>query len=133
MSEPNTCDAFISYASADLAFAAEVQRRLAVAGFRVWFEKARLNSGCDWHKEIEAGCQASRVLLPILTPRWKNSEWTKSETYWGRSGAEPVIPLTRLSPQPQELCAYFLCAGRRVFGEQMGKVRQSICVVRHPA
>src|SRR6266480_3051272 len=89
MSESNIYDAFISYASADLIFAAEAQRRLTAAGFHVWFDKTRLNLGCDWHKEIEAGCEASRVLLPVLTPRWQTSEWTKFETY----GAEAVIPL----------------------------------------
>ena len=89
MNEANTYDAFISYASADLAFAEEAHRRLVAAGFRVWFDKARLNPGCDWHKEIEAGCEASRVLLPVLTPRWQKSDWTKFETY----GAEAVIPL----------------------------------------
>lgn len=84
-----TYDAFISYASPDLAFAEEAHRRLTAAGFRVWFDKARLEPGCDWHREIEAGCEASRVLLPVLTPRWKLSDWTKFETY----GAESVIPL----------------------------------------
>jgi hypothetical protein len=29
------------------------------------------------------------VVLPVLTPRWKRSEWTRYETY----GAEAVIPL----------------------------------------
>ena len=82
-------DVFISYASPDLAFAEETHRRLSAAGFRVWFDKARLNPGCDWHREIEAGCEASRIVLPVLTPRWKLSEWTKFETY----GAEAVIPL----------------------------------------
>ncbi len=80
---------FISYASADLALAEVVHRRLTDAGFKVWFDKARLRPGCDWHKEIEAGCEASRVVLPVLTPRWKLSEWTKFETYV----AEAVIPL----------------------------------------
>src|SRR4051812_27163735 len=89
MTASPTYDAFISYASPDLTFAEEVHGRLTAAGFRVWFDKARLELGCDWHKEIEAGCEASRVLLPILTPRWKQSEWTKFETY----GAEAVIPL----------------------------------------
>jgi len=87
--QPASYDAFISYASADRALAEEVYRRLTAAGLKVWFDKLRLNSGCDWHKEIEAGCEASRVLLPLLTPRWKLSEWTRFETY----GAEAVIPL----------------------------------------
>jgi hypothetical protein len=82
-------DVFISYASPDLKFAEALHSRLTDEGFSVWFDVARLNPGCDWHKEIEAGCEAARIILPVLTPRWKQSEWTRYETY----GAEAVIPL----------------------------------------
>jgi hypothetical protein len=51
--------------------------------------RTRLEPGCDWHREIERGCEASRVVLPVLTPRWQSSDWTRFETY----GAEAVIPL----------------------------------------
>lgn len=84
-----TYDVFISYSSSDLAFAEHLHQRLVGAGFCVWFDKARLNPGCDWHQEIEAGCESSRVILPVLTPRWKESKWTKFETY----GADCVIPI----------------------------------------
>ena len=89
MSEADGYDAFISYAHVDLVFAEKAHRRLTAAGFRVWFDRARLKPGFDWHREIEAGCEGSRVLLPVLTPNWQRSEWTKFETY----GAEAVIPL----------------------------------------
>lgn len=82
-------DCFISYASPDLAHAEALHNRLVVAGFSVWFDKARLREGCDWHREIEQGCESSRVILPVLTPKWKLSEWTRYETY----GAETVIPV----------------------------------------
>ena len=82
-------DVFISYKSEDLALAETLHERLRGTGFRIWFDKARLDPGCNWHKEIEAGCEASRVVLPVLTPGWRKSEWTKFETY----GAEVVIPL----------------------------------------
>ena len=82
-------DCFISYASADLAYAEILHQRLVAAGFSVWFDKARLREGCDWHREIEDGCEASRVLLPVLTPRWQLSEWTRYETY----GAEAIVPV----------------------------------------
>jgi Tfp pilus assembly protein PilF len=82
-------DCFLSYASHDLAHAEAIYARLKDAGFTVWFDKARLDPGCDWHREIEQGCENSRVVLPLLTPRWKLSEWTRYETY----GAEAVIPL----------------------------------------
>lgn len=82
-------DCFISYASADLGYAEELHRRLTAEGFKVWFDKTRLQPGFDWHREIEQGCENSRVFLPILTQRWKLSDWTKFETY----GAEAIIPL----------------------------------------
>jgi tetratricopeptide (TPR) repeat protein len=97
-------DCFISYASADLAVAEALHRRLTAEGFTVWFDKARLEPGFDWHREIEDGCENSRVVLPVLTPRWKHSDWTKFETY----GAEAVIPLlveggwTEVIPPPLE-------------------------------
>lgn len=74
-------DVFISYKSEDLALAEAVNERLVAASFRVWFDKARLDPGCKWHEAIEAGCEASRIVLPILTPRWRESEWTRFEAY----------------------------------------------------
>ena len=82
-------DAFISYASADLAIGQVVFERLRGAGFEVWFDRDRLKLGFDWHREIEARCEASLVMLPILTPRWRQSLWTCYETY----GHEAIIPM----------------------------------------
>jgi len=82
-------DCFLSYASLDVALAEDLYRRLVAAEFTVWFDKARLEPGFDWHREIEGGCENSRVALPVLTPRWKLSDWTRFETY----GVETVVPL----------------------------------------
>src|SRR6202162_163217 len=82
-------DCFLSSASRDFAHAEEIHARLTAAGFKVWFDKARLQPGYDWHKEIEQGCETSRVVLPLFTPRWKQAELTRFEPY----GAETVIPL----------------------------------------
>src|SRR4029079_6660573 len=82
-------DCFLSYASADVKTAEALYGRLTAEGFSVWFDKVRLQPGFDWYREIEAACEASRIVLPILTPRWSRSEWTRYETY----GAEAIIPL----------------------------------------
>jgi hypothetical protein len=82
-------DCFISYARSDLAHAEVLHQRLIAAGFSVWFDIARMREGCDWHNEIREGCESSRVVLPVLTPRWKLSNWTRYETY----GAETIIPV----------------------------------------
>src|SRR5262245_28789559 len=84
-----TYDIFISYKSENMALASQLYERLIGEGFNVWFDKARLNPGCRWHDEIEEGCETSRIILPVLTHIWKESKWTKFETY----GAEFVIPL----------------------------------------
>jgi hypothetical protein len=83
-------DCFISYASkSDLPEAGALYKALIQAGHTVWFDRVRIRDGFNWHHEIEAGLNASRVVLPVLPPDWKNSLWTRYETY----GAERVIPL----------------------------------------
>jgi hypothetical protein len=86
---PEHPELFISYSSGDFDRAAGLHRLLAAEGFRVWFDKVRLTPGCDWHKEIEAGCEAAHVILPLVTPRWAKSEWTRYETY----AHDAVIPV----------------------------------------
>jgi hypothetical protein len=78
---PENPELFISHASGDLERAAALHARLTAGGFRVWFDKVRLTPGCDWHKEIKAGCEAAHVMLPLITPGWAKSEWTRYETY----------------------------------------------------
>jgi tetratricopeptide (TPR) repeat protein len=82
-------DVFISYRSSDVLVAQTLYERLKSVGLSVWFDKARLNPGFNWHLEIEHGCERSRIILPVLTPDWKESEWCRFETY----GGEHVIPL----------------------------------------
>jgi tetratricopeptide (TPR) repeat protein len=82
-------DCFLSYSSKDLSLAEAVHAHLVAAGFDVWLDKIRLKPGFLWHGEIEAACESSRIVLPLLTPNWKVSEWTRYETY----GAENIIPL----------------------------------------
>jgi tetratricopeptide (TPR) repeat protein len=81
-------DCFISYRSIDRELAVRVYDRLTAAGFDVWYDRERLTAGDRWNEEIETACDSSRVVLPVLTPRWQ-SQWTLFETF----GAENVIPL----------------------------------------
>ena len=87
MTEPAAL--FISYVSRDRARAEVLHRRLADAGHSVWFDKDRLKLGDIWHKDIKAAADSARVILPVLTPAWRTSEWTRFETY----AAPNVLPL----------------------------------------
>jgi hypothetical protein len=80
---------FISYARVDLARAEALHRRLLAEGIAVWFDRERLKPGYNWHKEIEAAADAARLVLPVVTPHWQRSDWTKYETY----AAAAVLPV----------------------------------------
>jgi tetratricopeptide (TPR) repeat protein len=82
-------DLLISYHSTDLTLAAHVYQRLTDAGLTVWFDQVRLQPGCQWYEAMAAAADNARIVLPILTPAWQASQWTRFETY----GAEHVIPL----------------------------------------
>jgi hypothetical protein len=87
---PQQAELFISYVSKNFDRATVLHDRLVAAGFTVWFDKARLKPGYDWHREIETGCEAARVMVPLLTPDWPKSEWTRYETY-GHAAIVPVL------------------------------------------
>ena len=82
-------DCFISYSSADLCLAEILYEKLSQAGYSVWFDRVRLEPGYDWQAEIEQACECSSIIIPLLTPNWRQSIWTKYETY----GHDAVIPI----------------------------------------
>ena len=63
-------DVFISYASSDRALAEEVNSRLVAEGFKVWFDKDRLEPGFDWHQLIEQGCENNTRFVLEMNQGW---------------------------------------------------------------
>jgi TIR domain len=57
---PENPQVFISYAAGDVARAEALHARLVAAGFAVWFDKARLAPGCDWHRSKPGAPRATR-------------------------------------------------------------------------
>jgi tetratricopeptide (TPR) repeat protein len=82
-------DVFISYNSLDRTFAEDLHRRLEEAGITAWLDRKRLAPGAHLGRAVTAGCDTARIILPVITPHWTESIWTRYETY----GAEHVIPL----------------------------------------
>ncbi len=82
-------DVFISYASSDLYYAEVLYRKLTALKLNVWFDKARLKPGFKWYEKIYEACNNCKIVIPILSANWENSEWTKFETY----GFDLIIPI----------------------------------------
>jgi hypothetical protein len=73
-------DVFVSYARADEVFAEQVVGMLKEAGLTVWWDHEQLAPGQGPEEIIEAGLQASRHGVFIVSDHWLNeSDWTRWE------------------------------------------------------
>jgi TIR domain len=97
---PSACDTlFLSYASADVALATWLARRLIAEGYRVWCEDLSLLVGESRQQTIERVIQtrAARVLalysLASLDNADVNLQRTMAHTIGGQRGGEFLIPL----------------------------------------
>ncbi|MFP5284881.1 MAG: toll/interleukin-1 receptor domain-containing protein, partial [Thermoanaerobaculia bacterium] len=45
----------------------------------IWQDKKELDVGENWEAEIEEGIKRSAILLAVLSPGYKNSEWCMKE------------------------------------------------------
>ena len=60
---------FLSYGRLDtLDLAERLHRDFTARGFRIWQDLQRIRTGWNWDDEIQAGLQASRVLLALMSP-----------------------------------------------------------------
>ncbi len=112
--DPQEYDVFLSYNSEDIAVAERVYDRLVAAGFSVWFDRTRLQPGFNWYESIKSNCERSRVIVPVLTPHWKQSKWTKFETY----ARDLVVPL--------------LCEGEFIVNDSAGQTDWTASVATPP-
>jgi hypothetical protein len=90
---------FISHASADDGFVAELRQRLERLGVPVWVDSRSLRGGDQLAPAIEAAIEAASHVLVVLSPNTINSPWARREVDKGlqvqRDGADGyrVIPL----------------------------------------
>jgi TIR domain len=60
---------FLSYGRLDAQDLAEqLHGDLTARGFRIWQDRQRISTGWNWDEEIQAGLQASRALLALMSP-----------------------------------------------------------------
>jgi hypothetical protein len=90
---------FISYSRRDAAFSEDLRERVQAAGFDVWMDSI-LPAGFDWRQEIDAAIRQSFVILVVISPDSKVSEYVTYEWAFGLGLGVKVIPLL---VQPTEL------------------------------
>lgn len=91
-----TFDIFISAAPEDDALAHRLRDALASRGLSVW-DDAALRPGDRWDDALERGLRDSRVIVLLVSPRWKRSPWTAFEL-GAALGTPRSSPRRRLIP-----------------------------------
>ena len=70
---------FISHASADDMFVAELRRRLDAQGVPVWVDSRNLRGGDELAPEIEQAITEAAHVVVVISPATVNSEWVSRE------------------------------------------------------
>jgi hypothetical protein len=83
---------FISYSRKDATFAEALREHVQAAGFEVWMDSI-LPAGFDWRQEIDAAIRESFVILVVVSPDSKVSEYVTYEWAFGLGLGVKVIPL----------------------------------------
>lgn len=73
------------------------------------FQDTRIEAGDDWAQELEDQVNKADVLLALISPAWRTSDWcrkefdlfTRKETLLGRA-APRVLPVLWVSSGPDE-------------------------------
>jgi hypothetical protein len=87
---------FISYARRDgEEFATALRRRLSTAepGLTIWQDRAQMEGGIGWWRQIEAALDRVQFLVVVMTPHAFESEVTRAEWRYARQRGVHVYPV----------------------------------------
>ncbi len=98
---------FISYNHEDNDFSDNLLHRLHDASFTTWRDGDKLHAGEVWRQEIDQAIQDALVMIVIMTPAAKNSEYVTYEWAFALGVGVKVIPLmlksTELHPRLRDI------------------------------
>ncbi|MBF0451493.1 MAG: toll/interleukin-1 receptor domain-containing protein [Candidatus Magnetomorum sp.] len=70
---------FISYSHEDSEFVEKLYHQLQQDGVTCFFDKDSIRWGEHWPHALEKGLEKSDIVIPVLSPNYLKSEWTKLE------------------------------------------------------
>ncbi|MFB0534075.1 MAG: toll/interleukin-1 receptor domain-containing protein [Anaerolineae bacterium] len=105
---------FISHATKDDAFVAELRQALELRGLTVWVDSRNLRGGDQLAPEIEEAISEAGAVLVVVSQDSLNCEWVHDEVDYARRvqrkrGVDqfPVIPLLLPGIRPAALRSFF--------------------------
>jgi HEAT repeat protein len=84
---------FISYAREDKEFIEDLKSRLGQNSYDTWIDSESIRLGKDWRREIDNGIQDSDVVIVVMTPEAKESEYVTYEWAYALGAKKDVITI----------------------------------------
>lgn len=99
---------FVSYSSADRAFAEDLVRQLEQAGNRIWFAPRNVRPGTDYSEQIQAAIEQAGAFVIIVSNAANESDFVRAETEMAFSRRRPIFPVRCGPVAPAPGLALFL-------------------------
>jgi len=85
---------FISYSNKDKEIAGKVKKSLESLGLNSFLAHEDIVPSQEWQKEILNNLKEAKIFIPILTPNFKESNWTDQETGMAIAYDLEIIPIS---------------------------------------
>ncbi|XP_059145474.1 uncharacterized protein LOC131932566 [Physella acuta] len=96
----------ISYVRAEAAeHALNLKRKLTDIGFSVYLDVHEIKSGIDWQDSLNYAVSNCGVFIPLVTPRYGETQWTNREVKLADVLGKPIIPISFLEEWPPRCLA----------------------------
>jgi hypothetical protein len=86
-------DIFLSYSRKDSAMKDRVKQTLEDAGLRVWTDDKLTPGTPEWFQAIERAIDLTHVLVVLLSPDAKQSEWVQKEIGYAKAVKKSIFPV----------------------------------------
>ncbi|MCI0424127.1 MAG: toll/interleukin-1 receptor domain-containing protein [Acidobacteria bacterium] len=97
-------DAFISHASKDSQFAAQLVEAIELDGLKAWIDQSDVRFGALLRKTLQAAIRNCRVLVLFWSKAASNSRWVMAEIFTALHSGRFIIPcVLDRTPLPQFL------------------------------
>lgn len=93
ISDPVSIDVFLSYTRKDGEVMRTVQEELRAAGLAVWTDEGLEAGTSGWRSAIEEAVEQASVIVALLSPDAKASQWVNNEISYALTRKKPVFPI----------------------------------------
>lgn len=94
---------FLSYSHNDSEIALDFYDKLKKHGLTVWMDKKDMSLGTSWTSAIENAIDNASVIVFLITPNAKDSQWIKEEVKLARSKGKAILPVYLEGDIPESL------------------------------